>query len=57
MRLLSIACSFLIVASASAQEYTFKVLVNKGQNEIKTGNNWLPIKVGTDVAPGSYRSA
>lgn len=32
--------------SVSAQQYAFKVLVNKGQNEIRTGNNWQPVKVG-----------
>lgn len=49
MRLLTIVFSFLILGSVSAQEYTFKVLVNKGQNEIKAGNNWLPIKVGANL--------
>jgi hypothetical protein len=28
------------------QDYTFKVLVNKGKNEVKVGANWLPIKTG-----------
>lgn len=28
------------------QDYAFKVLVNKGKNEVKSGNNWQPIKVG-----------
>lgn len=49
MRLLAIAFAFLALGSVSAQQYTFKVLVNKGQNEIRTGNNWLPIKVGANL--------
>lgn len=49
MRLLAIVLSFLILGRVSAQEYTFKVLVNKGQNEIRTGNSWLPIKVGANL--------
>lgn len=52
MRLLAIIAAMLIVGSAFAQEYTFKVLVNKGQNEIKAGNNWRPIRVGTDLQRG-----
>jgi hypothetical protein len=52
MRLLTIVFSFLILGSVSAQDYTFKVLVNKGQNEIKAGNGWLPIKVGASLQSG-----
>lgn len=29
-----------------AQDYTFKVLVNKGKNEVKTGTGWEQIRVG-----------
>lgn len=29
-----------------SQDYTFKVLVNKGKNEVKSGVNWEPVKVG-----------
>jgi hypothetical protein len=49
MRLLAILFSVLFAGSVSAQEYAFKVLVNKGQNEIKAGNNWKPIKVGASL--------
>ena len=45
-----------IICSASAQnravsakDYTFKVLVNKGQNQLKVGNDWLPLKVGASL--------
>lgn len=49
MKILIIALSTLAFGSISAQEYAFKVLINKGQNEIKTGNAWLPIKVGASL--------
>jgi hypothetical protein len=29
------------------KDYLFKVLVNKGQNEIKVGANWQPVKTGS----------
>jgi hypothetical protein len=38
------ACMF-----AQAQDYTFKVLVNKGKNEVKSGNSWSAIKTGASL--------
>jgi len=35
--------------SSQAQEYAFKVLVNKGKNELKSGSTWQPIKVGASL--------
>jgi hypothetical protein len=35
-----------------AQSYTFKVLANKGANEVKTGNAWQAIKTGASLKPG-----
>lgn len=52
MKTLVIVLATLTFGSISAQEYAFKVLVNKGQNEIKAGNNWLPIKVGANLKSG-----
>lgn len=37
----------LIVHTAQAQTYAFKVLVSKGKSEIKTGSDWQPLKTGT----------
>jgi hypothetical protein len=37
---------FLITYHVHAQDYAFKVLVNKGKNEVKTGNSWQQVKVG-----------
>jgi hypothetical protein len=39
------ACSCLTFG----QEYAFKVLVNKGKNEVKSGANWAPVKVGASL--------
>ncbi|SKC40233.1 hypothetical protein [Ohtaekwangia koreensis] len=36
-------------AQAMAQNYTFKVLVNKGKNEVKAGKDWQTIKVGSSL--------
>jgi hypothetical protein len=38
-----------LVTGVSAQEYAFKVLVNKGKNEVKAGNDWRLIKVGSSL--------
>lgn len=37
------------VLSLQAQDYTFKVLINKGKNEVKAGNVWQPIKAGSTL--------
>jgi hypothetical protein len=33
----------------NAQDYTFKVLVNKGKNEVKSTSGWQQIKVGANL--------
>jgi hypothetical protein len=38
-----------IYGNVLAQDYAFKVLVNKGQNEVKSGNAWQPVKVGSSL--------
>ncbi len=35
--------------SSYAQSYTFKVLANKGHNQIKSGSEWLPLKTGVSL--------
>ncbi len=32
-----------------AQEYAFKVLANKGTNEVKSGDSWVPLKTGASL--------
>ena len=36
-------------ALAFAQDYAFKVLANKGTNEVRSGNDWVPIKTGASL--------
>ena len=40
------------VHSLVAQNYSFKVLVNKGKNEVKSGGSWQPIKTGSTLKQG-----
>lgn len=47
--LFSLALIVVCSVTTSAQEYTFKVLVNKGKNEIKVAGNWQPVKVGASL--------
>lgn len=43
--------AFVLVANfhINAQDYAFKVLVNKGKNELKSGDNWQQVKVGASL--------
>ncbi len=49
MKVSAIVLMFFLCGTTSAQDYAFRVLVNKGQNVIKAGNDWLPIKVGSSL--------
>lgn len=49
MKVLVIALATLIYGSTAAQDYAFKVLITKGRNEIKSGSDWVPIKVGSSL--------
>ncbi|MFZ6008993.1 MAG: hypothetical protein ACOYXT_01500 [Bacteroidota bacterium] len=52
MKIKKLALVVLFLASnfaLRAQDYAFKVLVNKGKNEVKAGNDWQPIKTGTSL--------
>ena len=42
-----VVASLFSVGQLSAQDYAFKVLVNKGKNELKSGETWQQIKVGS----------
>ena len=37
------------VAQTGSQAYAFKVLANKGKNEVKSGSGWTPLKVGATL--------
>lgn len=34
-----------------SQDYAFKVLANKGSNEVKSGDTWQPLKTGASLKP------
>ncbi|MEJ7647228.1 MAG: hypothetical protein WKF87_21720 [Chryseolinea sp.] len=42
----------LLVIVAQAQNYAFKVLANKGTNEVKSGADWVPLKTGASLKAG-----
>src|SRR4051812_7248465 len=46
---LTAALLFVATLTFAQQDYAFKVLVNKGKNEVKSGDSWLPIKTGTSL--------
>ena len=39
-------------STVTAQDYAFKVLANKGNNEIKSGETWQPLKTGASLKSG-----
>lgn len=43
---LIILALFAFNCSVFAQDYTFKVLANKGGNEVKSGEEWIPVRTG-----------
>jgi hypothetical protein len=43
---------FLINSLVLGQEYAFKVLANKGTNEVKSGGAWAPLKTGASLKEG-----
>jgi len=46
-------CGFIALNSlVYAQDYTFRVLANKGANEIKSGDGWQPVKTGASLKLG-----
>src|SRR5688500_10109721 len=51
-KLVLLAIFFGFSAVVSAQDYTFKVLANKGNNEIKSGDTWQPLKTGASLRAG-----
>lgn len=42
----------LIGSFAFGQDYAFKVLANKGANEVKSGDAWQPVKTGASLKSG-----
>lgn len=50
----SICFLALVLASyvSLAQDYAFQVMVNKGTNEVKSGDAWVPVKTGASLKAG-----
>ncbi|HEU5289791.1 MAG TPA: hypothetical protein VFU05_04050 [Cyclobacteriaceae bacterium] len=36
-------------SSVFGQDYAFKVMANKGSNEVKSGDSWIPLKTGASL--------
>lgn len=51
-RILVTSGFLLINVLAFGQDYAFKVLANKGSNEIKTGDSWQAVKTGSSLNAG-----
>jgi hypothetical protein len=43
---------FLISSLVLGQDYAFKVLANKGTNEVKSGDTWAPLRTGASLKKG-----
>ena len=51
-RKITLLTALLFVSTlVSAQNYAFKVLANKGNNEVKSGDAWVPLKTGSSLNP------
>src|SRR5882757_9924074 len=51
-RSLLVVGAFIVSFSAAfgqGADYAFKVLANKGTNEIKSGNSWVAVKTGASL--------
>ena len=50
-RTLVMVLALAVIASVAVAQpaYTFKVLANKGANEVKTGDSWQPLKTGASL--------
>jgi hypothetical protein len=42
-------CLSIITSIVFGQDYAFKVLANKGANEVKTGESWAPLRTGASL--------
>jgi hypothetical protein len=49
MKMLALNLIMVVCGTVSAQDYAFKVLINKGQNEIRQGNDWSLLKAGASL--------
>ena len=50
---LTLIFGFIFISSlVLGQDYAFKVLANKGSNEVKAGDAWVPLKTGASLKKG-----
>lgn len=42
----------VVTYAVQAQDYAFQVMINKGANEVKSGNTWAPVKTGASLKAG-----
>lgn len=47
-----LAAMMILSTAAFCQNYAFKVLANKGTNEVKSGDAWQPLKTGASLKAG-----
>jgi hypothetical protein len=55
MKTIKLTPFFALIMMSSfvfGQDYAFKVLANKGTNEVKSGDSWHPIKTGASLKSG-----
>ncbi len=48
-KLAAVLALILVSSFAVAQDYAFKVMANKGSNEVKSGDAWSPLKTGASL--------
>jgi hypothetical protein len=46
---LALLLALFLSTSVVAQDYAFKVLANKGANEVKSGEAWVPLRTGASL--------
>jgi len=47
-----LACSTLCFLALGQEDYAFRVLANKGANQVKSGDAWQPLKTGAQLKLG-----
>ena len=51
-RFLVLVGLFMLNTLVQGQDYAFRILANKGANEIKSGDTWQPVKTGASLKMG-----
>ncbi len=51
-RFLALVGLFMLNTIVHGQDYAFRILANKGANEIKSGDTWQPVKTGASLKLG-----